>query len=128
MSNQVVETFWTRLEHSASGVDAEVEYQVVAEYFPGEPGKTSGPPDKCYPPEAAEVDVTDVYEITSGSKPRVVDLEGFLDSLTSEQVKDLEGRLLLKGQQDAIFNREEARYEAQQNRILEERSYDTGED
>jgi len=128
MTNRTVETFWTRLERMGDGPDGEVEYQVVAEYHPGERGKTSGPPENCYPSEAAEVDIVDVYEITSGPKPRVVDVEDFLDSLTSEQFKELEGRLLLKGEEEARFDREEARYEDRQNRILEERSYDVGED
>jgi len=128
MTNRTVETFWTRLERMGDGPDGEVEYQVVAEYLPGERGKTSGSPENCYPSEAAEVDIVDVYEITSGPKPRVVDVEDFLDSLTSEQFKELEGRLLLKGEEAVRFDREEARYEDRQNRILEERSYDVGED
>lgn len=101
MTNRTVETFWTRLERISDGPASEVEYQVVAEYLPGERGKTSGLPERCYPSEAAEVDIVDVYEITSGSKPQVVDVEDFLDSLTSEQFQELEGRLLLKGAEAA---------------------------
>src|ERR1035437_4786177 len=121
MANQTVEVFWTRMERGA-GAKLE-EYQVVAEYFPGEAADLSGPPEKGYPPEPAEVDVTDVYEVTSGIKPRVLDVEDFLDSLTGEQFKELESRLLLKGEEDAGFEREERRYDDRQNRILEERSY-----
>ena len=32
-------------------------------YYPGDPGRVSGPPEKCYPPEAAEAEVeTLIYQ------------------------------------------------------------------
>lgn len=31
------------------------------DYTPGDPGRLSGPPEKCYPPEDEELDITAVY-------------------------------------------------------------------
>jgi len=33
------------------------ELKGTAEYWPGDPGRTSGPPEKCYPPEPEELDI-----------------------------------------------------------------------
>jgi hypothetical protein len=38
------------------GQDLEVEL----DYSPGDPGRTSGPPEKCYPPEDPSIDITKV--------------------------------------------------------------------
>lgn len=38
-----------------------VEYLVKAEVSPYDPGRTSGPPEKCYPPEGGEVEAKTVY-------------------------------------------------------------------
>ena len=40
-----------------------VEYLVKAEVTPYDPGRTSGPPEKCYPPEGNEVEVKEVYYV-----------------------------------------------------------------
>jgi hypothetical protein len=40
--------------------DTDTEYHAVlvyGRYFPGDPGRVSGPPEHCYPPEPAEIDV-----------------------------------------------------------------------
>lgn len=37
---------------------AGLEFEGTASYTPGDPGRLSGPPEKCYPPEPAEVEVT----------------------------------------------------------------------
>ena len=34
-----------------------LELEARGIYYPGDSGKLSGPPEKCYPPEPAEVDV-----------------------------------------------------------------------
>ena len=36
--------------------DDECEAEIVADYTPGDPGKTYGPPERCYPPESALID------------------------------------------------------------------------
>ena len=33
---------------------------IEVEYFPGDPGSTSGPPEKCYPEEPDEIEVINV--------------------------------------------------------------------
>lgn len=40
----------------------EIEFPVLVEYdyHKGDPGRTSGPPEKCYPPEPAYVEITSV--------------------------------------------------------------------
>lgn len=35
--------------------------QVTFTYFPGDPGRTSGPPERCYPPEPAEFEVVEAH-------------------------------------------------------------------
>lgn len=55
-----------------------VEYLVKAEVSPYDPGRTSGPPEKCYPPEGGEVEQKEVYYVDKkvrcpeyGRAPRV---------------------------------------------------------
>jgi hypothetical protein len=124
MARQTVETFWARLERNATGGDVEVEYQVLADYHPGVRGRTYGPPEECYPPEGPELDITGVYEVTPGAKPRVVDLEDFLDSLTSEQFQDLEGRLFSEAEDACVSAADEAadrKFDEARDRMLEGR-------
>lgn len=45
-------------------LEKEIEYEVEASFYPGSPGKTWGPPEKCYPPEAADIDIISVYNCT----------------------------------------------------------------
>ncbi len=40
-----------------AGVEIGVTVDLV--FRPGDPGRTSGPPENCYPPEAAEIDIFD---------------------------------------------------------------------
>jgi hypothetical protein len=40
-----------------------VEYLVKAEVSPSNPGRTSGPPEKCYQPEGGEVELKEVYYV-----------------------------------------------------------------
>ena len=43
-----------RVSISVLGLDLEAK----GYYTPGDPGRVFGPPEKCYPPEPAEVEVT----------------------------------------------------------------------
>lgn len=48
---------------SASTLEVEVEGQTLRltyDYTPGDPGRTSGPPERCYPPEPEEVEITKI--------------------------------------------------------------------
>jgi hypothetical protein len=40
---------------------AELDLEIACNYFPGDPGRTYGPPEKCYPPEPAEVEILYCY-------------------------------------------------------------------
>lgn len=51
--------FEIELEYGGSSI----EYTVKAEVSPYDPGRTSGPPEKCYPPEGGEVERKEVYYV-----------------------------------------------------------------
>jgi hypothetical protein len=38
-----------------------LDLTATAYYHPGDPGRLSGPPEKCYPPEPAEVEVVKLF-------------------------------------------------------------------
>ena len=40
----------------------EVEITVEAKYIPGDPGRLSGPPEDCYPPEPPEVEIVSAVD------------------------------------------------------------------
>lgn len=42
---------------------------VVTSYCPGDPGRISGPPEDCYPPEPAEIEF-DLFTCTGGPIPQ----------------------------------------------------------
>lgn len=50
-------------------------------YTPGDPGRLSGPPEKCYPPEAAEIDF---ISLECGQS----DARFLLDSTHSEDIEN----------------------------------------
>jgi hypothetical protein len=39
---------------------AGLEWTAKGEYFPGDPGRCSGPPENCYPPEPPEVNLSEL--------------------------------------------------------------------
>jgi hypothetical protein len=50
-----------------------VDMLVVCRVTPGHPGQLSGPPEKCWPPEPAEVEVISVAEeLTGESRPDLI--------------------------------------------------------
>lgn len=42
------------------GVAGECDCDISFNYLPGNPGRISGPPEHCYPPEPAEVEIISV--------------------------------------------------------------------
>jgi len=62
------------------GVDIEVD---ITSYYEGDPGRISGPPEDCYPPEPAEVE----FEITC-------ELAGLADILMEEYYEGIEEMIL----------------------------------
>jgi hypothetical protein len=57
------DTIYTTLEIGGRQIEIEVTY----DYTPGTPGKTYGPPEKCYPPEPDDVDIISVKNLDSGA-------------------------------------------------------------
>jgi hypothetical protein len=83
-------TFETTVELAdGNEVDVTVEYS----YAPGSPGKTYGPPEDCYPPEGAEVEVLKVY--LSDDKTEA-DISG---SLSKETIEYLSERCVSEGEE-----------------------------
>ena len=55
--------------------ETEIDYRVTLSVTPGDPGRTWGPPEKCYPPEGPEIEVLSVREDRPGGaeRPDLVD-------------------------------------------------------
>lgn len=69
----------------------EIEYEVTAHFHPGSPGRTSGPPDKCYPAEPAEIEIISVWNCTeSKDEPELVDSFGENEDLYLDLVEKAE--------------------------------------
>jgi hypothetical protein len=54
-----------------------------AYYTPGDPGRVSGPPEKCYPPEPPEVEVD---ELTTEDEQRTYDMMVLLQSDVADEI------------------------------------------
>ena len=65
------------------------EYEVEGTYFPGDPGQTSGPPERCYPPEDSEFEIESIKiygaELTGASEH----LLGRIQQLAEEKADEL---------------------------------------
>lgn len=46
------------IQVSFSWRDLDLEIEGI--YIPGDPGRCSGPPEKCYPPESPEIEINSV--------------------------------------------------------------------
>lgn len=66
--------------------------EVHYDYTPGDPGQLSGPPEKCYPPEDEEFDITEVRLKWPAQIPgSILDIQrldmpdelGFIDHITN---------------------------------------------
>ena len=55
--------FSTTIEETVNGEMVEVELEVEADVAFGSPGRTSGPPEDCYPPEPDDVDITGIWQV-----------------------------------------------------------------
>ena len=64
--------------------DDEHDCEVKFTAYPGDPGRTYGPPEFCYPPEPAEVEILSV----------MVGLDDRINDLTYEATQELESRIL----------------------------------
>jgi hypothetical protein len=62
-----------------------LDLKATGTYYPGDPGRVSGPPEKCYPPEPAEVEV---HSLTYCGEDKEYDMKPLLDSDVGEEVLD----------------------------------------
>lgn len=69
--------------------DETIVYQIHGTVTDYDPGVTSGPVDRCYPPEGGEVEIEEVYRIDEDGNE--VKVENY--SFSSEEMREIE-RLL----------------------------------
>jgi hypothetical protein len=55
------------------------EQPLSVQYYPGDPGKTYGPPEQCYPPEPDEVDIASPH-------PKRCECEDYVSRLHMKRV------------------------------------------
>lgn len=65
----------------------DVEYLVSGTYTPEDPGQTSGPVERCYPPEPDSFLVDEAHRPDGGEIP--ADLIETLDALALEKARDV---------------------------------------
>lgn len=79
----------------------EIEFPVLVEYdyHKGDPGRTSGPPEKCYPAEPAYVEITSV---------KVMGVEVTLLQADMERIQqEIEDAITEREEQDERYERSE---------------------
>lgn len=64
------------------------EYRVLGYFTPGDPGRTSGPPENCYPPTDDEFEGESIECVSDPSKPHPLGLEE-LDALCLEKAAEI---------------------------------------
>jgi len=64
----------------------EVTLLVEADYYPGSPGRTYGPPENCYPPEGSELVVSKL----------TLNGQVWDDALTDEEEDDIVNTMLME--------------------------------
>ncbi len=57
----------------AGGGSSELLLEVLFGYTPADPGRTSGPPERCYPPEDAEVELHAVHLLSIHTPPSLIE-------------------------------------------------------
>ena len=72
-------SFETVVELEGKEVEVTAEYT----YSPGMPGKTSGPPENCYPDEPAECEVEVIYLTADKTKTDI------MSKLATEQIENV---------------------------------------
>lgn len=117
-----VSVLFQRLVRDRNGEALEAEYRVVANFTPGTPGKTYGPPEDCYPPEGPEVEYTEAFEV-DGKSERKLDSKTFFDSLTEDEDSDLQDKLILEAEEQGTDQANEAadrKYDEWKDRQLDD--------
>lgn len=75
----------------------ECDKKIAVEFIPADPGKLSGPPELCYPPEAAEVSPTtcpecgqewDEFDVISSCEEAIQDAEDYAADCKYDQMRD----------------------------------------
>ena len=76
--------------NNSTDTHLELPLCVEFDFTPGTPGRITGPPEDCYPPEGAEIDITAVYlerEGVGGTTQRL-DIQSWLSADELESLKD----------------------------------------
>jgi hypothetical protein len=67
----------------------DVEYRVSGTYTPEDPGQTSGPPERCYPPEPDSFEIDEAHPVGD----EFYDMPGWLceilDNLALEKAREV---------------------------------------
>ncbi len=64
-----------------------LSFDATVEYDPGDPGQTSGPPERCYPPEADSVEIM-ILTVPSSENSEPIDMTILLESTVAQQIED----------------------------------------
>jgi hypothetical protein len=92
------------------------DYNVECSVTPGDPGRTYGPPERCYPPESPEVDLLMVYDEDGRERPDLIALvEADLDRIEEQAIEDAEDSHVA-AYEDACERRAEERREREWER------------
>jgi hypothetical protein len=84
-------------------LDGEDYHAGILSYYPGDPGRLSGPPEHCYPPEPEEVE----WELCDEEGNILVVLP-----LTEKQYQDIESQIL-----DFIHNAQNEDFDEPDNEL-----------
>ena len=103
------------------GEAGECNFIVSGNFSPGDPGRTSGPPERCYPPEPAEFEILSFHAVRARLKPSEVP-EWLLERLTANE--DLVERIELEAAdffEDLLAPDDRRDYDQDQERDNEQR-------
>lgn len=56
------------LEYQTTLPDTDLEVLITFDYTPYDPGRTSGPPENCYPPEGGDAEITSIITTPGGDE------------------------------------------------------------
>ena len=84
---------------------AAIDLRAEGVYSPGRPGRTSGPPEKCYPDEPAELDIEKLTALIAPTVTR--DATFLLDSEYGPEIMELAEEALAEDLGEDLANDDE---------------------